>query len=89
MGKYSDGKRLTGKLYDNNGNFYCDLENANGLIKEYDEEGGLEFEGEYLNGLRKGKVYDYDGKLYLKVNILMVKDGMWKNMILIKISYMN
>ena len=63
-GEYLDNGRLTGKLYDTNGNLYCDLTNANGLIKEYNEYGKLKFEGEYLNGKRngKGKEYDDDGK---------------------------
>ena len=33
-GEYLNGERLTGKLYDYNGNLYCDLNNTNGLIKE-------------------------------------------------------
>ena len=47
------------------------MKEGKGLVKFYNDIGGLEFEGEYLNGLRNGKEYDYDGKLYLKVNILM------------------
>ena len=37
----------------------------NGKIKEYDNNGKLIFEGEYLNGEKngKGKEYDYYGKL--------------------------
>ena len=39
--------------------------NINGKGKEYNWNGKLIFEGEYLNGKRvgKGKEYDYDGKL--------------------------
>ena len=58
--EYLIGERLTGQLYDNNGNLYCDLKNANGLIKEYDKYNGeLEFDGEYLNGKRNGKHKEY------------------------------
>ena len=34
-------------------------------MKEYERDGELIFEGEYLNGQRNGKVkeYDYNGKL--------------------------
>jgi len=34
---------------------YYDLEKINGLFKEYDYNGKLKFEGEYLNGKRNGK----------------------------------
>ena len=64
-GEYLNGEKVTGKLYDKNGNLYCNLKSANGLIKEYDYDGKLIFEGEYLNGKRniKGKEYNYDGYL--------------------------
>ena len=38
----------------------------NGKGKEYDEDGNLIFEGEYINGQKwngKGKEYDEDGNL--------------------------
>ena len=39
--------------------------NGKGIIKEYDNEGELIFEGEYLNGERngRGKEYSNDGEL--------------------------
>ena len=42
-------------------------------MKEYYENGILEFEGEYLNGQRngKGKEYDFNGKL--------INEGEFKN----------
>ena len=46
------------------GNSIYELIKGTGKIKEYNEDGELEFEGEYLNGKRwngKGKDY-YDGK---------------------------
>ena len=37
------------------------LKNGNGKVKEYgDDDGNLEFEGEYLNGKRNGKGKEYD-----------------------------
>ena len=41
------------------------MKNGKGYIKEYYDNGKLEFEGEYLNGERngKGKEYNYYGKL--------------------------
>ena len=43
----------------------------NGKGKEYDDDGKLEFEGEYLNGKRNGKekVY-YNGKLLFEADSL-------------------
>ena len=36
----------------------------NGKGKNYNENGGLEFEGEYLNGIRwEGKEYNRKGKI--------------------------
>ena len=42
-----------------------ELKNGEGYIKEYNYDGKLKFEGEYLNGKRngKGKEYYYDDKL--------------------------
>ena len=44
------------------------LKNANGLIKEFNYEGKIEFEGEYLNGKRngKGKEYYNNGKVFFQ-----------------------
>jgi len=44
---------------------YLNGEKWNGKIKDYHNNGKLEFEGEYLNGKRNGlgKEYNYDGKL--------------------------
>ena len=64
-GEFINGERLNGKLYDNKGNLYSDLESTKGLIKEYYDEEQILFEGEYLNGKRngKGKEYCYLGYL--------------------------
>ena len=70
-GEYLNGKKNgKGKEYfgDRTIKFEGEYLNGrrNGKGKEYNY-GKLKFEGEYLNG--KGKEYNYNGKLYLKVNI--------------------
>ena len=54
-----------GKGYDEKGNIIYELINGNGKVKEYNNSGILEYEGEYKNGKRngKGKEYDEKGKL--------------------------
>ena len=53
-----------------------DLEKLKGLVKEYYDNGELEFKGEYLNGKRNGK-----GKEYYDNGILDFEgeylDGKW------------
>ena len=46
----------------------------NGKGKEYDEDGHLKFEGQYLNGKRngKGKEFNDEGKL-LNIIIILIK----------------
>ena len=41
------------------------MEEGKGLVKEYNDNGKLKYELEYLNGEINGKVkeYDYEGKL--------------------------
>ena len=54
------------KGFDENGNIIYEIIYSNdGIAKEYDFDGKLEFEGEYLNGLRngKGKSYEDNGRL--------------------------
>jgi len=48
-----------------NGNIIYELINGNGKVKEYDDDGNLKYEGEYLNGKRngKGKEYSCEGNL--------------------------
>ena len=64
-GEYLIGNKWNGNGYDPDNNIIYTLKHGNGLIKEYDYNGELIFEGEYLNGERngKGKEYNYDGKL--------------------------
>ena len=64
-GDYSYNKKWNGNGYDGQGKIIYKLINGNGKIKEYNEYGELEFEGDYLNGQRngKGKEYHINGKL--------------------------
>ena len=57
---------MNGKIYNKNGGI-IEKKNCNGKVKEYDYDGKLEFEGEYLNGEKNGKVKEYyNGKLELE-----------------------
>ena len=58
-GEFLYNKKWNGKGYDENGNILYELINGNGKVKEYDEEGQLKFEGEYLNGKKNGKGKEY------------------------------
>ena len=64
-GEYLNGKKWNVKGYNNDGKVDYELKEGNGKGKEYNYDGKLIFEGEYLNGKRngKGKEYNYDGKL--------------------------
>ena len=59
-GDYLWDKKWTGKGYDEIGNLIYEIKNGTGNIKEYDIEGNLIYEGEYLNGKKlngKAKIY--------------------------------
>ena len=43
-------------------NIIYELKSGKGLIKEYGSYGKLDFEGEYLNGKRKGKGKEFNYK---------------------------
>ena len=59
-GQYFKGKIISGKGYDNKGNWVLGIENEKG--EERYKNDNLQFEGEYKNGKRwNGKGYDYDG----------------------------
>ena len=63
-GEYLYGIKWNGKIYDKTNNKFCELKNGKGYIKEYDYDGKLIYEGEYLNGERNGKGKEYfRGKL--------------------------
>ena len=66
-GEYLFNKKWNGKGYDENGNIIYELINGNGKVKEYYwYSGQLEYDGEYLNGIKngKGKEYKYDKLLF-------------------------
>ena len=58
-GEYLYLNKYIGKGYDANGNVIYELINGNGKVKEYFDSGGLQFEGEILNGKRNGKGKEY------------------------------
>ena len=64
-GEYKKDLKWNGKGYDPDGKMVYELIDGNGKVKEYDENGNLEFEGEYINGERngKGKEFNFDGLL--------------------------
>ena len=61
------------------------MKDGKGFIKEFLDDGKLEFEGEYLNGVRhgKGKYYDYNGKLEFEGEYLNGKRWNGKKKIMI------
>ena len=63
-GEYCSGKLWNIKGYNINGDMEFEIKSGKGNIKEYYDNGKLEYEGEYLNGERngKGKKYFYNGK---------------------------
>jgi len=54
-GEYISNKRWNGKGYDRKGNIVFKLYNGTGKVKEYNHNGVLIYEGEYLKGERNGK----------------------------------
>ena len=63
-GEFLYNKKHNGEGFDENGKKIYKLKNGTGNIREYDDEGYLEYEGQYSNGKRngKGKEYDNNGK---------------------------
>ena len=64
-GEFRYDRKCNGKGYDESGNIIYELINGNGKVKEYNNNGKLAFEGEYLNYKKngKGKEFDYNGTL--------------------------
>jgi hypothetical protein len=61
-GEYLFNKKWTGYGYDEKGNIIYTLINGNGKVKEYYNNGNLQYEGEIINGKYfKGKNYSYNG----------------------------
>ena len=80
-GEYLYNKKWNGKGFDEYNNIAYELINGNGKVKEYNYEGILLFEGEYLNGLKngKGKEYDFSGRKIFEGEYLNgVKNGKGK-----------
>jgi len=57
---YLNGKKWNGKIFDNKNNIICELINGNGILKEFDNNNDLTFEGEYKNGERNGKGKEFE-----------------------------
>ena len=64
-GEYLNNKRWNGIIYDYNGKKEFELKNGKGKGKEYDFNGDLIYEGEFINGERNGK-----GKKYVNSKII-------------------
>ena len=62
-GEYLFNVKWNGKGYDKNGYIIYELINGSGKIKEYDDKGLLQLEGEYLKGKGNVKTYAQDGKI--------------------------
>ena len=62
---YLNDRNIKGKIYDSSNNLIDKLTNGKGIIKVYDENNILKYEGEYLSGKKhgKGKEYYNNGKL--------------------------
>ena len=66
-GEFRYDYKYNGRGYDENGNVIYELINGKGKVKEYDYQGKIKFEGEYLNGKRNGKGKEFwDGELYFE-----------------------
>ena len=61
----------SGKRYNKKGKIDFEINEGNGKLKYYHDNGKLYLEGEYLNGKENGKVKEYydNGRLNMKVNI--------------------
>ena len=63
-GVYSKGRKITGKIYNYDGNFELEIKNGSGKIKKYYQNGKLKYEKEYLNGIIwNAKGYTQTGEL--------------------------
>ena len=65
-GKFLGEKIWNGKIYNYNGNEEFEIKDGKGFIKEFDNEGNVIYEGEYLNGKRNGKGKEYFLNLILR-----------------------
>ena len=68
-------------------NIEYEIKDGKGHIKEYGNNGELEFEGEYLNGIRngKGKEYVFNGEIKFEGEYLNgERNGKEKNMMIME-----
>ena len=65
VGEYLDDIEVIGTKYNSMGEIIHKYNNFNGKGKEYNDNGKLEFEGEYLNGKRNGKGKEYIGDVLI------------------------
>ena len=61
-----NGRRWNGKMYNNKSEEVSEINDGNGHIKEYYDNGILKFEGTYLNGERHGEIKSYHDNGILK-----------------------
>ena len=54
-GEYFNGKKRKGKGYNKYKDIIYEINNENGYMKEFYDNGKLKFEGEHINGDRNGK----------------------------------
>ena len=59
FGIYKDDKRWNGIGYDINNKIIYELKEGKGYVYEYDNDGKLIYEGEYINGIKNGKGKEY------------------------------
>ena len=71
-GNYNEGKRWNGFIYDRKNDNKYKIENGNGLVKEFHENGNLYYDGEIRDGVKdgKGKIFDETGYLIYEGNFL-------------------
>ena len=71
-GSYIKGNKWNGIGNDYEGKKSYEIKEGEGVLKEYYENGILNFEGEYLKGNvnGKGKIYDEDGNLHFEGEFL-------------------
>ena len=65
-------KKWNGKGYDTNNNIIYELKDGKGFVQEFNENGRIEYECEYLNGERNGR-----GKKY--INGVLMYEGEFLN----------
>ena len=62
-GEIINGKIWNGSIYNFNNIIISKIKNGNGILKIFDKNEKLRFEGQYINGIRNGKEYDNEGRL--------------------------